>query len=145
MIEITGVTKRYGRRVALASVSLTVHPGEVTLLLGANGAGKSTLLRCILGITDFEGEIRVAGRDPLTDGQTVRSCIGYMPQSGGLHPDLTVEGTMRFYAAIRRAPGERCAALLDEAGLSSHASTKVSELSGGMRQRLGFALALLTD
>ncbi|HJR60579.1 MAG TPA: ATP-binding cassette domain-containing protein [Vicinamibacterales bacterium] len=145
MIEVTDVTKRYGRRSALSAVSLTLHAGEVTLLLGANGAGKSTLLRCILGITDFEGEIRVAGRDPLTDGQTVRSCIGYMPQSGGLHPDLTVEGTMRFYAAIRRAPGERCAALLDEAGLSSHASTKVSELSGGMRQRLGFALALLTD
>jgi ABC-type Mn2+/Zn2+ transport system ATPase subunit/ABC-type transport system involved in multi-copper enzyme maturation permease subunit len=145
MIEIREVTKQYGRRLALGSVSMTVHPGEVTLLLGANGAGKSTLLRCILGITDFEGEIRVAGRDPLIDGQAVRSCIGYMPQSGGLHPDLTVEGTMRLYAAIRRASGQRCAALLDEAGLSSHASTKVGELSGGMRQRLGFALALLTD
>jgi ABC-type multidrug transport system ATPase subunit len=145
MIEILNVTKRYGRRVALDSVSLTLRPGEVTLLLGANGAGKSTLLRCLLGITDFEGTIRVADRDPLTAGPAVRSLIGYMPQTGGLHGDLTVTETMWLYADIRRAPRERCEALLEEAGLSTHAATKVAELSGGMRQRLGFALALLTD
>jgi Cu-processing system permease protein len=145
MIEIRNVSKRYGRRVALSGVSLSLHPGEVTLLLGANGAGKSTLLRAVLGITDFEGEIRVAGRDPRLDGREVRSLIGYMPQSGGLHHDLTAEETMKFYAAIRRAPIERCAVLLREAGLVVHAATKVGDLSGGMRQRLGFALALLTD
>ena len=145
MIEITNVTKRYGRRVALSSVSLTLGPGDITLLLGANGAGKSTLLRCLLGITDFEGDIRVAGLDPLTHGRDVRALVGYMPQSGGLHLDLTVAGTMRWYADIRRAPRERCETLLREAGLSSHADSLVGDLSGGMRQRLGFALALLTD
>jgi ABC-type multidrug transport system ATPase subunit/ABC-type transport system involved in multi-copper enzyme maturation permease subunit len=145
MIEITNVTKRYGRRVALNSVSLRLHPGEVTLLLGANGAGKSTLLRCVLGITDFEGDITVAGRDPLVDGRAVRSLIGYMPQTGGLHGDLTVTETMALYADIRQTSRERGATLLEEAGLTAHASTKVDELSGGMRQRLGFALALLTD
>jgi Cu-processing system permease protein len=145
MIEISHLTKRYGRRTALASLSLTLYPGEVTLLLGANGAGKSTLLRCLLGITDFEGEIRVFGHDPLTQGPTVRSLVGYMPQSGGLHLDMTVLETMTFYAAIRRAPEDRCVALLEEAGLAAHHSTRVGELSGGMRQRLGFALALLTD
>jgi len=145
MIEIRDVTKRYGRRVAVSAVSLTLRPGEVTLLLGANGAGKSTLLRCVLGIADFEGEIRVAGLDPLTDGPSVRALIGYMPQSGGLHNDLTVEETMHLYAAIRRAPRERCAALVEEAGLDGHATVKVGDLSGGLRQRLGFALALLTD
>lgn len=145
MIEIKDVTKRYGRREALSSVSLTLRPGDVTLLLGANGAGKSTLLRCLLGITGFEGEIRVGGRDPLAQGREVRSLVGYMPQSGGLHLDLTVDDTMRLYAGIRRAPRERCAALLREAGLTSQASTRVGELSGGTRQRLGFALALLSD
>jgi Cu-processing system permease protein len=145
MIEIREVWKRYGRREALRGVSLTLRPGEVTLLLGANGAGKSTLLRCLLGITSFDGRISVQGLDPLADGCAVRSMIGYMPQSGGLHLDLTVDETMRLYADIRRAPRERCAALLDEAGLSTHAATIVGELSGGMRQRLGFALALLTD
>ena len=145
MIEITNVTKRYGRRIALDAVSLTLHAGEVTLLLGANGAGKSTLLRCVLGITDFEGNITVAGRDPLADGRAVRSLIGYMPQTGGLHGDLTVTDTMALYADIRQASRERGVALLAQAGLGAHASTKVEELSGGMRQRLGFALALLTD
>jgi Cu-processing system permease protein len=145
MIEIATLVKRYGRREAVAGVSCTIRPGEVTLLLGANGAGKSTVLRCLLGITGYEGRIRVAGLDPIADGPAVRAMVGYMPQSGGLHSDLTVDETMRFYARIRNAPLEHCPALLEEAGLSGHASTKVGELSGGLRQRLGFALALLTD
>ena len=145
MIAIRNVTKRYGRREALADVSLTLLPGEVTLLLGANGAGKSTLLRCLLGIIDFEGSISVDGLDPLDDGCTVRSAIGYMPQSGGLHVDLTVRDTMAFYARIRRSSIDRGVMLLHEAGLGSHLDTLVGELSGGMRQRLGFALALLPD
>lgn len=145
MIEIRNVTKRYGRRAALADVSLTIRPGEVTLLLGANGAGKSTLLRCLLGITDYEGSISVDGLDPIDDGCAVRSAIGYMPQSGGLHGDLTVRQTMQLYARIRQASTDRGATLLQEAGLEPHRETLVGELSGGMRQRLGFALALLPD
>ena len=145
MITISHLSKRYGRRKALDDVSLTVRPGEVTLLLGANGAGKSTLLRCLLGITGYDGEIQVAGCDPLRHGPAVRSMIGYMPQSGGLHLDLTVAETVRLYAGIRRAPIERADALLVEAGLGDHRETRVGELSGGMRQRLGFALALLPD
>lgn len=145
MIDIQGVTRRYGRRTALAGVSLQLNQGEITLLLGSNGAGKSTLLRCVLGITDFEGHIAIDGLDPRIEGQAVRSRIGYMPQSGGLHPDLSVEETMALYTAIRRAPRERGALLLREAGLGEHLTAQVGELSGGMRQRLGFALALLSD
>ena len=145
MITIANVSKRYGQRAALDGVSFTVYPGEITLLLGANGAGKSTLLRCLLGITGFEGTIRIAGLDPQIDGCAARSLIGYMPQSGGLHPDLTVAETMHFYADVRRVPRARCAPLLEEAGLTQQHATKVSELSGGMRQRLGFAIALLTN
>ena len=145
MIDIRNVTKRYGRRVALEDVSLTLLPGEVTLLLGANGAGKSTLLRCLLGITDYEGSIAIDGFDPIEDGCTVRSAIGYMPQSGGLHVDLTVRETMELFARIRQASIQRGAELLQEAGLGPHLETLVGELSGGMRQRLGFALALLPD
>ena len=145
MIDIRNVTKRYGRREALTDVSVTLAPGEVTLLLGANGAGKSTLLRCLMGITGFEGSISVNGLDPLADGRAVRAAIGYMPQSGGLHADLTVLETMRFYAGIRGAQLDRGETLLKEAGMTPHLETRVGELSGGMRQRLGFALALLTD
>jgi Cu-processing system permease protein len=145
MIEIRNLTKRYGRRVAIDHVSLTLHQGEVALLLGANGAGKSTLLRCLLGITDYDGSISIDGLDPIEDGRAVRAAIGYMPQSGGLHGDLTVRGTMLLYARIREASSDRGEQLLQEAGLGAHLDTQVSELSGGMRQRLGFALALLPD
>ena len=145
MIRLEHVTKRYGRRLALCDLSVEIRPGEVTVLLGANGAGKSTVLRCVLGITEYEGNITVAGLDPLRHGCAVRSLIGYMPQTRGLHPDLTVDETIRLYAEIRRASADRGEQLLEEAGLSDSRDIKVGELSGGMRQRLGFALALLTD
>lgn len=145
MIEIQDVTKRYGTRQALGAVSLQINPGEVTLLLGANGAGKSTLLRCLLGVTEFAGTIRIDGVDPLVDGRTVRGLVGYMPQSGGLHQDLSVDDTIHLYADIRRVPRDRCAPLLKAAGLDGHRTTTVGELSGGLRQRLGFALAVLSE
>ncbi|HEY0873675.1 MAG TPA: ABC transporter permease subunit [Vicinamibacterales bacterium] len=145
MITIKDLSKRYGKREALAGVSLTLNRGEITLLLGANGAGKSTLLRCLLGITSFEGSICVDGHDPLTAGRIVRSMIGYMPQTGGLHADLTIRETIDLYADIRQASRDRGTRLVEEAGLGAHLATKVGELSGGMRQRLGFALALLSD
>ena len=145
MITFQNVTKRFGGRVALDDVSLTLRGGEVTLLLGANGAGKSTLLRCLLGISDYEGAISVNGLDPLKNGCAIRSAIGYMPQSGGLHSDLTVRGTMALYARIRQASIDRGVLLLQEAGLGAHLDAPVGELSGGMRQRLGFAIALLPD
>jgi ABC-type multidrug transport system ATPase subunit/ABC-type transport system involved in multi-copper enzyme maturation permease subunit len=145
MIDIQGVTKRYGRRTALDGVTTTLRSGSITWLLGPNGAGKSTLLRCILGVIEYDGRISVAGLDPLLEGTSVRALIGYMPQTGGLHPDLTVDETLAFYAGVRRAPRDRCVSLRDEAGLADHGGTPVGELSGGMRQRLGFAIALLTD
>ena len=145
MIELTGVTKRFGRRTALSGITTSLRAGSITWLLGPTGAGKSTLLRCLLGVTDYDGRIRVGGLDPLADGPAVRALIGYMPQTGGLHADLTVDETLALYAAIRRAPHARCAILRDEAGLAAYGGTRVGELSGGMRQRLGFAIALLTD
>ena len=145
MIRIENVSKRYGQRVAVDDVSLEFEPGDVTLLLGANGAGKSTLLRCLLGITDFEGTIRVFGFDPLVNGRSVRALVGYMPQSGGLHQELTVEETIFLYADIRRASRVHGTQLLKEAGLADYAAIRVGDLSGGMRQRLGFVLAMLTE
>ncbi len=145
MIVLTHVSKHFGARAALDDVSLEFRRGEITLLLGSNGAGKSTLLRCLLGVIDFDGDVRVGGLDPATDGSAVRSLIGYMPQTGGLHPDLTATQTLDLYAAIRGVAPERGAVLLEEAGLAAHAHERVADLSGGMQQRLGFALALLTD
>lgn len=145
MITLDHVSKRFGARLALDDVSLEFMPGEITLLLGSNGAGKSTLLRCLLGIVDYEGSIRVGGLDPLGDGCTVRSLIGYMPQAGGLHPDLTVLQTIELYSEIRAVDPARGPRLIEEAGLGEHRHVRVGDLSGGLQQRLGFALALLTD
>jgi len=145
MITLSHVTKRFGKRVAVDDVCLEIVPGEVTLLLGSNGAGKSTLLRSMLGIADCEGRILVNGLDPIEDGPGVRSLIGYMPQNGGLHGDLTVEETTKFFSDLRCVPLARGRALLDEVGLADHRTSKVRDLSGGMRQRLGFVVALLGD
>ena len=145
MITVRNVSKRYGARLVLQDVSAEIRPGEVTLLLGVNGAGKSTLLRSVLGLEGYDGHIDVCGRNPLTNGREVRALIGYMPQSGGLHTDLAVRETMEFYAAIRRAPLSRVLTLLAEAGLAHEHETRVGDLSGGMRQRLGFAVALIAD
>ena len=145
MIEIREVSKFYGSVAALRDVSLSVAPGELVLLLGANGAGKSTLVRSILGTLSYHGEIRVAGLDPLVDGTRVRGRIGYMAQGGGLHGDLTVAETVDFYSALRGVDGARGHELLAGVGLSDALDARVAELSGGMLQRLSFALACLSD
>lgn len=145
MIQVRGLTKTYGATRVLDGVDLDVEAGEVLLLLGTNGAGKSTLFRCLLGIEGYAGEVRVGGLDPLRHGRSARARIGYMPQSDGLHADLTAAETLDFYADLRgvdRAEGRR---LLDEVGLSEAAELRVDELSGGMRQRLAFAVSLLGD
>jgi ABC-2 type transport system ATP-binding protein len=145
MIHVRHLTKRYRRLVALSDLSFDVGAGEVVALLGGNGAGKSTLLRCLLGLTDYEGAIEVGGLDPLADGRRVRGRIGYLPQATGLHLDLTVGETLAFYAGLRAVPAAAGHERLAAVGLADRLDLPVGELSGGMRQRLGFALALLGD
>lgn len=145
MIEIRELSKYYGPAPALQRMTLSIGAGELVALLGPNGAGKSTLLQCILGITPFEGRIRVAGLDPRREGKRVRASIGYMPQSNGLHDDLTVSQTLRFYCAIKHAEVDSAELLLREVDLQTYERTRVRELSGGMRQRLAFAVACLGD
>jgi ABC-2 type transport system ATP-binding protein/nitrous oxidase accessory protein len=143
MIHVENLTKRFGRVTALEDVRLEVARGETLLLLGANGAGKSTLLRCLLGILPYEGTIRIDGLDPLANGREVRRRIGYMPQSGGLYDDLTVRETLRFFSELRGASYESARELLEEVRLGAALDARVGDLSGGMGQKLAFALALL--
>lgn len=145
MITIDNVTKQYGAFKALDSVSFSVRKGECIGLLGANGSGKSTLYRCILGIHSFEGTIRVGDKDPLSDGKSVRTITGYMPQSPSLHGDLTVKQTLQFYSDLRRGSMTNAQAMLERVELADATKFKVGELSGGMRQRLSFIVALLGD
>jgi ABC-type multidrug transport system ATPase subunit len=145
MIEMRNVSKSYGPLAVLDEVTLSIARGQLVALVGPNGAGKSTLLQCLLGITGYAGTIRVAGFDPLHEGKRARNAIGYMPQNAGLHDDLTVAQTMQFYAECYAAPRMRPLALLQDVGLADVCGRRVAELSGGMQQRLSFAVARLHE
>jgi ABC-type multidrug transport system ATPase subunit len=145
MIHVENLRKTYGPRLVLDGVSFDVSPGELVLLLGGNGTGKSTLLRCLLGLVSYAGAVRIAGFDPLRQAREARRRVGYMPQSFALHRDLTVADTLWFYCALRGVAPERARVLLADVHLADTLETTVSDLSGGMRQRLQFALALLDD
>jgi ABC-type multidrug transport system ATPase subunit len=144
-ISVKGLTKRFGEFVAVNAVSFNVQQGEAVALWGPNGAGKTTILRCILGLYRFDGEIKVLGHDALKAGKEVRRLIGYLPQEIRLDSDWTVVETLNFYAKLRQVGNQRVEELLDEWNLREIADKPVGELSGGMRQRLAFALALLSD
>lgn len=143
MISARQLAKKYGATSVLAGIQLNIEEGDFVALLGANGTGKSTLMRCILGLTAFEGELHVTGLDPRVFGSQVRARIGYMPQSGSLHTDMSVADTMRFYGSFRGIGDRECLALLQAVRLDHVPDRLVGHLSGGMQQRLSFAVARL--
>lgn len=144
VLTVVGVRKTFGKVVALDAVSLEAAPGEALALWGPNGAGKTTLLKAILGLTSFAGEIRVLGDDARRQGKRARRHMGYVPQATSFYEGRVSE-TMRYFARLRGADYGRAAALLDQLGLGPHGSKPVSALSGGMRQRLALAIALVGD
>ncbi len=143
-LEARAVTKRYGDVVALEGVSLNVMPGEAVALWGPNGAGKTTLIKCLLGLVHYSGEIRLAGLDARRQGKQVRARVGYVPQEVAFH-DMTVAETLAFYARLKRVGRDRVATVLAQTGLEAQVAKPVSALSGGMKQRLALAIALLAD
>jgi ABC-type multidrug transport system ATPase subunit len=145
MIETRGLTKSYSTARALDGVCFTAREGEVVALLGSNGAGKTTLLKCLLGLIHFEGAARVGGVDVSMFGKQVRRMIGYLPQTPGFPSHLTAGEALAYFAALRGLRDEDIDTRLDTLGLIPHAAKRVSALSGGLRQRLGLAVALLGD
>lgn len=144
MIEIKNVTKYFGKLKAVDSVSFRADKGEAVSLLGSNGAGKSTLIKCILGLLDYTGDITVAGLRLKDRPKEAKSLIGYLPQEP-LFYDMRTLDIVRFFARLRRIDERKSMASLEKVGLAEHASKYASELSGGMRQRLSFAIALLPE
>lgn len=144
VLVVAGATKHYGRAAALEAVSFQAGRGEALALWGANGAGKSTLIKAILGLIEFEGRISVQGRDVRGDGKAARRAVGYVPQEVTFY-EQSVADTVRFFARLKAAPAERGGELLERLGLADHARKPVSALSGGLRQRLALAVALLAD
>ena len=144
MIEVSELTKAFGDTIAVNRVSFIVEKGESVALLGPNGAGKSTLIRCILGILNFSGEIKLNGLNIKKHKKESKNLIGYIPQEPAFY-DMTALEILSFFASIRKADREGIERTLDVVGLREHITKNTSALSGGMRQRLSFAIALLSD
>ena len=149
-LVIDGVSKRYGRSVwGLRDFRLTVGPG-VLGLLGPNGAGKSTLMRIIATVTrPTAGHLSWDGADLAHDPDALRRVLGYLPQDFGVYPNLTALEFLEYLAAAKgldaRAARGRIAALLEQVNLTEAARRPLGGFSGGMRQRVGIAQALLND
>jgi ABC-type multidrug transport system ATPase subunit len=145
ILSVVNLAKKYGRLTVLDGVSFELPRGSIVALLGANGAGKTTTFKCVLGMVDFRGRIEVAGKSVGRSGKQVRALVGYLPQTPGFGPDDTCLEALRFLADLRRVPAKRIEELLEKVNLNEQRSVKVRELSGGMRQRLALAAALLSD
>jgi ABC-2 type transport system ATP-binding protein len=148
MITLSGVSKSFGGRPALSGLDAAVGGGAVTGLVGPDGAGKTTLIRLMTGLlAPGEGHIEVLGLDTRTDAQAIQNEIGYMPQRFGLYEDLTVQENLELYANLRGLPdAERQATfrtLLDFTALGPFTGRYAGKLSGGMKQKLGLACALI--
>ncbi|WP_106401186.1 ABC transporter ATP-binding protein [Actinocorallia populi] len=145
MIEVNGLTKRYGGTTAVKDLTFTVRPGRVTGFLGPNGAGKSTTLRMILGLHEpSSGTVTVGGR-PFRDRSRGLRHVGSLLDAHDVHGGRTAAAHLAALAAGNRIPRHRVAEVLQEAGLAEAARRRIGGFSLGMKQRLGIASALLGD
>ena len=147
-VETRGLTRRFGKRVAVDHLDLQVRAGELYGFLGPNGAGKSTTLRMLCGILEpSEGGGAVLGIDLVAEPERIKSVIGYMSQKFSLYDELTVDENLTFYARVYEVPRGQCAPRLAQmvqlADLSGRESQIAGTLSGGYRQRLALACALV--
>ena len=144
-VSLRGVTKHYGALHAVDGVDLDIARGEIFGLIGHNGAGKSTLFKMMLGlIPATSGEILVGGASVRGRGfRAARRHLGYLPENVVLYDNLNGLETLRFFARLKHAPLAQCQPVLERVGLAHAGKRPVREYSKGMRQRLGFAQALL--
>ena len=144
MIIAQNITKRYGKVHALDTLNFTIAEGKSVALWGANGAGKTTVIRCLLGVHPFEGKLSVDGIDVQKYGKRARTLIGYVPQEMAFF-DMSVRETLQFYARLKKIDSNIIPSVLEAVKLEGQDNKGVSALSGGMKQRLALAIALLSD
>lgn len=148
-LQIEQLTKRYGKLNAVNQMNVTLHPGIIGLL-GANGSGKTTLLRMIVGVLlPEEGRVLFNDVDIQNQKEDYLAMLGYMPQHLGMYPTFRVEEFLQYMGAVKGLTKEyttkRINELLPLVHLENERKKKIKALSGGMRQRLGIAQALLND
>jgi ABC-2 type transport system ATP-binding protein len=136
-LAVRGVTKRFGARAALESVSFELLPGELVGIVGPNGAGKTTLLSILAGVlVPDEGELTISGRD-----------AGWVPQQPALYSKLSVAENLRLFARLEKLPDPEAAVarMLTQIDLADRADEEVGKLSGGNQQRVNIAIGLLSE
>jgi ABC-2 type transport system ATP-binding protein len=150
-VEITDLTRRFGRTMAVAGVDLQAGPG-VFGLLGPNGAGKTSLLRMMAtAVPPTSGRLRLLGRDPGAYGprREIRRRLGYLPQNLGYYPGFTVAEFVEYFALLKEVPAARVplavAAAVERVELGGKAKAKLRTLSGGMLRRVGIAQAIVNE
>lgn len=147
-IRAEGLAKSFGDLIAVDDLALSVREGEIFGLVGPDGAGKTTTMRLLTGIMEpTAGDAWVAGRHVVREAEAIKDDIAYMSQRFGLYPDLTVIENIDFYADLygmpRRGRGERIEELLAFSNLTPFKKRQAGKLSGGMKQKLGLACALI--
>jgi ABC-2 type transport system ATP-binding protein len=143
VIEVTGLTKRYGGQAVVDDISFHVGKGEIFGILGPNGAGKTTAVECMEGLRRRDGgEVRILGLDPLTNRHRLHQRIGVQLQESQLQEKLRVREALELYASFYPNPAD-WRELLERWGLTGKADTRFAKLSGGQKQRLFIALALV--
>ena len=148
VLEVQGLTRRFGDFTAVSDLSFDIQPGEIFGFLGPNGAGKSTTIRMLCGVlTPSAGTARALGRDLFTEADQLRSRMGYMSQKSSLLTDLTVAENLRFFGGLYGLEGQRLASevsfRLHEMQVWDQRDALVAELSTGERQRVALAAATL--
>ena len=150
MIEIEGLTKRFGPVPAVAGIDLTVAKGEVLGFLGPNGAGKSTTMKMVTGyLAPTAGRVRILGHDVETDSIAAQKCVGYLPEGAPAYADMTPRQFLSFIAEIRGFTGDaikaRVEAVVSKTELDLVLDQPIDTLSKGFKRRVGLAQAILHD
>jgi ABC-2 type transport system ATP-binding protein len=150
IIEAEGLTKKYGRQIAVNNLHLQIREGEVFGFLGPNGAGKTTTLLMFLGLTEpTSGKVRIIGFDPTRDPFHVKEKVGYLPENVGFYDDMNARQNLQYIARLNRIPDKISAIRIDESlkvvDLFEEVDKKVGTYSKGMRQRLGIAEVLMKE
>ncbi|MBI3242275.1 MAG: ABC transporter ATP-binding protein [Chloroflexi bacterium] len=148
LVDARGLQKRFGDTKAVDGVSLAVSAGEAYGLVGPDGAGKTTTMRLLVGALRLDsGSVSIGGRDLSKQGEEARAVIGYLAQRFSLYSDLTALENLRFFGEVRGLRGkafeERAAELFKFVGLAGFEDRLAGNMSGGMKQKLGLATALV--